>query len=146
MFCLLGGSGSVGCGLCFQGNRDPSTCHPCPLRALLPPQLNCSAKLQPPRVVAQRGTPPVPSDLALGGDFSSYPQLSLLPKSYVLFCFSFLKSFCFVLLSFSRAILRSACNPMDCCTPASLAFTISQSFAQTHVPVLAHTLYWGVAS
>ena len=39
------------------------------------------------------------------------------PKSYVLFCFSFLKSFCFVLLSFSRAILHSVCNPMDCGVP-----------------------------
>ena len=91
MFCLLGGSGSwiVDRGPCFQGTRDPSTCHPCPVGSA-PAPVNCSAKLRPPRVATRSGT----LCLCARGDLSSYLQLALLPESYGLIIFSFLKTLC----------------------------------------------------
>ena len=143
VFCLLGGYGSwiVDRGPCFQGTRDPSTCHPCPVGSA-PAPVNCSAKLRPPRVAAQSGTLCLcarggPLQLSAG----SAPPRKLRVNFFLLF-----KNSLFGVLSFIRAVLAQSATPWTAARSASLPFTTSRSFAQTHVPVLAQTVCGGVAS
>ena len=89
---LVGRFWIVGCGSWTLLSGDERSEHLSPLpRGLCPPprsaaQQSCSRPAWPPRAG------PSASER---GDLSSYPQLALLPESYGLCFFSFLKPFCF---------------------------------------------------
>ena len=126
----------------LSGDERSEHLSPLP-RGLCPPvPVNCSAKLRPPRVATRSGTLCLcarggPLQLSAG----SAPPRKLRVNFFLLF-----KNSLFGVLSFIRAVLAQSATPWTAARSASLPFTTSRSFAQTHVQVLAQTVCGGVAS